>query len=144
MALLNDIKALAKTDPEFATLIASKDTQAVARVLSVGRVALKERLAGIGTILVTLGAVEGPALLDALVAATESNRLVYWAWKLIESGQLDLGQPLTRAQIDVFVALGVISAGGGAALKALAEYPTPITEYAVRVALYADDGTYLG
>lgn len=142
--LRDSIVNRAKEDPEFAAVVASKDTTRIAEAYSAGRVRLTERLIGIGTVLSALGPVEGVALLDALEGLQSRNRLVYWAWFLLKEANLDVGNPVTRAQIQEFGNRGVITAEGVAKLLTLAELPNPIDEFDVRKALLADDGGWNG
>ena len=122
MTLLAEIQA--KCSPE---LLASRDFDAIAAAVSAGRVKLTQKLGGIGTVLETLGPADGAALLDALEAQAASVPALKWAFILINRGELDFGSPATRAMIDT-LELGP----AGAALKAVAEVPDPVT--AIRVA----------
>lgn len=138
MTLLEEIRA--KCSPE---LLAGQDTQAIADAVNVGRVRIAPKLIGIGTILATLGA-SGGVFLDGLVALGASDRNVFWAMELIKSGQLDVGMPTTRCQVEALGQLVPTMASAVAALLALAETPDPITELDVRCALWDADGTWLG
>ena len=119
--LYDDIQAL---DP---ALVASRDYQAIADVLSAGRVTVAPKLGGIGLVLETLGPVDGAALLDTLQAMTASVPALKWAWYLIERGELDFGSAATRGMVDMLVTGGAMPAPVGAALKAVAEMPVTVT-----------------
>lgn len=54
---------------------------------------------------------------------------------------LDFGSAALRAMMDQFAALGILTAPEVAGLKSIALRPAPISEYEVRCAIYADDGT---
>jgi len=133
MPLLEEIQS--KCD---AALIASRDHQAIANAVNVGRTKVSPRLGGIGLVLETLGPTDGAALLDQLEAMAPTNSAVKWAFVLINRGELDFGSAATRGMIDL-----LLPNGAGAALKAVAEVPDHITEYDVRVACYTDNGDYL-
>lgn len=134
--LLEQIKAL---DPALAT---SRDDAAIAAALSVGRVKVQQKLGGIGLVLETLGPENGATLLDNLQAMTATVPALKWAWYLIERGELDFGSPATRGMIDMLVSGGAMPAPIGAALKAVAEVPDPVSVHDVQVALYNDDGSF--
>lgn len=138
MTLLDEIKA--KCSPE---LLASREHGAIAAVISEGRTTVVPRLGGIGAVIETLGADDGPTVLDALDSLRSSNPAVRWGWVLLERGELDFGSTVTRQLIDSLTAGGVMTAEQAGKLKALAEAPDPVTEFDVRRAIWADDGSYL-
>lgn len=135
MTLLEQIQSL---DP---ALVSSRDDAAIAAALSVGRVKVQPKIGGIGLVLETLGPDNGAELLDSLQVMSATIPALKWAWYLIERGELDFGSPATRGMIDVLVDNGAINESVGAALKAVAEVPDPVSVYDVQVALYNDDGT---
>ena len=108
-------------------LVASKDYQAIADALSVGRVEVVRKLGGIGLVLEALGPIDGSALLDALKEMSLLNHPLKWAWYLIERGELDFGSPATRAMINEMVASGEMHRAAGAVLKGVAEVQVTIT-----------------
>lgn len=134
MTLLEEIKTKYSAE-----LIASKDHQAIADAVNVGRVKVVSREGGIGTILNVLGPDEGAKLLDQLELVAGASSAVKWGMKLIISATFDFGLPASRAMIDQLVPEPARSL-----LKAIAEQPDPIGEFDVRCALYAEDGTFLG
>ena len=138
MTLLDEIKA--KCPPE---LLASQDADAIAAAVNVGRTRIAPRLGGIGAVMETLGAVDGPLVLDALESLKATLPAVRWGWVLLERGELDFGSTVTRQMIDGLVMGGVMTEAQGLAIKALAEQPDPVTEFDVRRAIWADDGSYL-
>ena len=113
-----------------AELIASRDHDAIAAAVNVGRTKVVQTLGGIGTVLETLGPDVGAALLDTLETIATANSAVKWAFVLINRGELDFGSSATRAMIDL-----LIPGAAGAALKAVAEVPDPVTAQQVSDAL---------
>ncbi len=132
MITLADIQA--KCSPE---LLASHDYQAIADAFNVGRTQVVTKLGGIGTVLETLGPVDGAALLDNLEAMADTVSAVKWAFVLINRGELDFGSPATRAMIDQ-----LLPADAGAALKAVAEVADPVSAGEVELAMKNADGSY--
>lgn len=111
-------------------LIASRDFDAIAAAVNVGRVKIAQKLGGIGLVLETLGPVDGAALLDSLEAASATVPALRWAFVLINRGELDFGSAATRAMIDT-LNLGP----AGSALKAVAEVADPVTAQQVSDAM---------
>lgn len=138
MTLLDEIKS--KCSPE---LLASRDADAIAALVSVGRTSIVPSLGGIGAVMETLGAVDGPVVLDALDSLKATLPAVKWGWVLLERGELDFGSVVTRQLIDGLVMGGVMTEAQGLAIKSLAEQPDPVSEFDVRKAIWADDGEYL-
>ena len=132
MTLLAQIQALP------AALLATKDEVAIAAALSAGRTRLQPRLGGIGLVLDTLGPVDGAALLDNLQALSATNSIVKWAFTLLNRGDLDFGSAGFQS-----MAASLIPGPAGAALMATAQVPDPVDPMAVRLAIWADDGTSL-
>lgn len=140
MSLLDEIKA--KCPPD---LLASQDADAIAAVVNVGRTALgyasREKFAMWAAKHSVRAKIEDHssnpasplrsialALLDVLRSPTEGidlsvpdNALMLGAW--VQSGEI------TQAQADE--------------LYALASNPDPVSEFEVRRAIWADDGSYL-
>lgn len=77
--------------------------------------------AGIGTILSSLGPVDGPAVLNTIESLKAVDPAIKWGWYLIERGDLDFGDPVTRLMIDKLVAESIITPEIGVKLKGLAE-----------------------
>ncbi len=124
----------AKCSPE---LLASHDYDAIATAVNAGRTRVETRLGGIGTVMETLGPVEGAALLDSLEAMAATNSAVKWAFVLINRGELDFGSPATRAMIDLLV-----PSPAKEALLDIATVPDPVTPGDVELAMKNPDGTY--
>lgn len=61
----------------------------------------------------------------------------------LASDGLDFGSQALRGMLDQFAAAGVITAQEAAGLKAIAERPVQVDEFAVRCAIFADDGALL-
>ena len=138
MTLLEEIKTKCSAE-----LLASQDADAIAEAVNVGRTRIAPRLGGIGAVMETLGAVDGPLVLDALDSLKATLPAVRWGWVLLERGELDFGSTVTRQLIDGLVMGGVMTEAQGLAIKALAEQPDPVSEFDVRRAIWADDGSYL-
>ena len=138
MTLLDEIKS--KCSPE---LLASRDSTSIAAAVNVGRTRIAPRLGGIGAVMETLGAVDGPLVLDALDSLQATLPAVRWGWVLLERGELDFGSTVTRQMIDGLVMGGVMTEAQGLSIKSLAEQADPVSEFDVRQAIWADDGSYL-
>lgn len=138
MTLLDEIKAKCSLE-----LRESRNADVIAAEISKGRLRIESRLGGIGAVMETLGAVDGPILLDTLNSLKATNAAIKWGWVLLERGELDFGSPVTRQLIDELIASGALGNDQGTKLKALAEVLDPVTEFDVRKAIWADDGSYL-
>jgi hypothetical protein len=132
MTLLEEIQA--KCNP---ALLASRDQDAIAAAVNVGRVKVVSKLGGIGTVLETLGPVDGASLLDQLEQMTTSNSAVKWAFVLVNRAELDFGSAATRAMIDL-----LIPGPAGEALKAVAVVPDPVTAQEINNAMRTDAGEW--
>lgn len=131
----DEIRAAIAADPALQALV--PDTQAIAAALSVGRTRWKHTEIGVGTIIEVLGLAAANPVIDALYASPDYRHIK----PLLDQGRLRLdvvaqagmlqplvtGELLTQAQLD--------------ALIARAKEPAPVDEYAVRVAIYNDDGS---
>jgi hypothetical protein len=133
MTLLTEIQALP------AELRASRDTQAIADALSVGRTKPSTREIGNGTILEVLGLTAGNALLDAINNAPDFRHVK----PLVQQGRLIVGGPLVAAALSGMVAGGVITQADADKLLAIAVQPDPVSEIDVRRAVWSDAGDYL-
>jgi hypothetical protein len=114
---------------------ATRDDGAIATALSAGRTRLCKTEVGFGTVLSTLGPVDGSALLDTLSTIKATNRPLYWAWYLLERGVFDFGTAAAQAQMDGLVAAGVLSAVNAEKLKALGVEPVTVSPQEVAKAL---------
>ena len=115
-----------------AELIASRDHDAIAAAVNVGRIRIAPKLGGFGLVLETLGPEAGAALLDALEAQKASISALKWAWYLLERGELDFGSDATRGMIYTLV-----PSPAKEALLAVAQVPDPVTAQQVSDALRA-------
>ena len=109
----------------------------IAELLNVPKTVLTERMIGIGTVLDVLGPAAGSALLEQFETLAQSDIVVKWGWKLLEKQMLDVGLASTRQFLH-----SALPPGAAGPLLALAEQPDPVSEYDVRRALLADDGTW--
>jgi len=114
---------------------AARDCGALASILSMGRTKLIERAIGYGTVMDTLGAVDGAAFLDGLVSLSATSSPVKWALKLLDRGELNIGAPTTRSQLDALAAGGAFPQAVSDALKGLAIVPDVVSSQDVQTAL---------
>lgn len=121
--------------------LAERDDGAIAAAVSAGRIKVVKYLGGIGTVLETLGPVDGAALLDQLEAVAATNSAVKWALVLVNRGELDFGSTAVRDMIDLL--FGVSAPEVAAKLKALAVVPDLVSAQQVSQALegYGDEHT---
>ena len=123
-----------------AELIASRDHDAIAAAVNAGRTKPNTREIGNGTILETLGLAAGNAFLDIINTVPDFRHVK----PLVEQGRLVVGSPLVQATVQSMVGAGILTQAQADALCALGRDAAPITEYDVRCALYAADGSFLG
>jgi hypothetical protein len=117
MTLLEEIQL--KCSPEE---ILEGNFHNIAATVSAGRVKAVSKIGGVGTVMDTLGAEGGAALLDALEAMAATNSAVKWAFVLINNGTLDFGLDSTRAMITALV-----PSPAKEALLSMSEVPDPVT-----------------
>lgn len=123
-----------------AALLATRDTQAIADALNVGRVKRQFTQVGRGLILEVMGLEGGSAFLDTLQSLPQFRHV----FPLIESGTLELKSGRLEEAMTQLVAAGALTLEGAEALLALAEVPDPASEFEVRAALYhPTTGDYL-
>ena len=122
-----------------AALLATRDTQAIADALNVGRVKRQFTQVGRGLILEVMGMEDGSDFLDTLQSLPQFRHV----FPLIESGTLELMSGRLEESMTQLVAAGALTLGDAEALLALAEVPDPASEYEVRCALYTPNGDYL-
>lgn len=135
MTLLDEINALD------AALVASRDTQAIADALSVGRVQVVPRQIGFGAVLDTLGDDAGALVLDTIDSLRPMVPKLKYVWVLLDKGELDVGMSSVRAGLDGLAAQGGMTEDQAGALKSLAEVPAPVSARDVELAMKNDDGT---
>lgn len=109
--------------PEYADMTPRQAADAInAKTVPVVKL---DSFVGYGSVLRTLGATEGATLLDTLESLAESSPAVKWALKLLDRGMLDIGSPVTRAQVTALCAAGVMTTAQRDALLAVGEAPGP-------------------
>lgn len=119
--------------------VRAKD-EAIAAIINTNRVAIIYREIGEGSISEAMGVPAGPLFMRNLKAAAETplpegatadqiawKAITEQALRLIDKASLNIGSAKVRAGIDAFVAAGLLSAEGAAAVKQLAEVPAPVT-----------------
>jgi hypothetical protein len=135
MTLLEEIQA--KCGP---ALLASRDFDAIAAAVSIGRTKQSAREIGNGTILEVLGLTVGNALLDVINTVPDFR----YVKPLVEQGRLTVGSPLVQATVQALVPMGVLTQPQADALCALGFDPDPVTALQVNQALVSDDGIWIG
>lgn len=137
------------------------DSGAIAAALSVGRsvrnTATKYTSLGIAERYPSLGGLPGPLAAElclqklegfaaAAMASTAPATKLLGAATARQMGHLAgagmaVGSPAVGDMLAVIVQAGALTQAEADALQDVAREPAPITEYAVRVAIYADDGS---
>lgn len=131
----DEIRAAIAADPALKALV--PDTQAIADALSVGRMRWKHTEIGVGTIIEVLGLAAANPVLDALYASPDYRHIK----PLLEQGRLRLDAVAQAGMLQPLVTGGLLTQAQLDALIARAKEPAPVDEYAVRVAIYNDDGS---
>lgn len=145
MPTIDELRETIRNSPELMALV--PDTQALADALSVGRTRLRSRPIGPGTILMSFPLGEGAILLEtlAMIAANaEMDPLklsIKWAMKLLDRAELDVGLKASRDQFAVLAQYGIITDAQRDVLLSLGEEPDPASEFAVRCAIFNNDGS---
>lgn len=129
-----EIRAAIAASSELQALV--PDTNALAAALSTGRTKFVHTEIGNGTVLEVLGLTTGNALLDLL--NTEPS--YKYVKPMLEQGRLRLDSALVRGTLQALVG-SLLTQAQADALLAVAQAPDPVSEYEVRCAIYADDGT---
>jgi len=128
------LQELILNTPDCAEHIASGNDQAIADLLSIGRVRVVPTEIGVGTILATLGTAGGP-FLDGLVTLSEQDRNTYWALDLVKQGKFDIGMSGTRLQMRALAQEKPQLKAAFDILLSLAEVPDPYTPEQISIAL---------
>ena len=131
----DEIRAAIAADPALQALV--PDTVALATALSVGRTRYVETNIGVGTIIEVLGLAAANPVLDALYAAPDYRHVK----PLLDQGRLRLDVVAQAGMLQPLVTGGLLTQAQLDALIARAKEPAPVDEYAVRVAIYNDDGS---
>lgn len=130
MTLYHEIQSLSPA------LVASKDYQAIADALSVGRVKAIPTAIGKGTLIGVLGMAVGNAFLDVIDNVPDYRHIK----DVIRAGVFDVSLPVSQYGIDAMVP-AVLTQEQADALKALGTTPDPVSAAQVEVAMKNDDGT---
>lgn len=134
MTLRDDILA----NPDCAAAVAARDLDAIAAIMSAGRVAVQPRFITARTILAECGAA-GAGILDALTAASSVSSAVKWALTFLsQDSGLDVGNAVTQGMIDQLAGIGALTADQATALKDLALQSAPVSRLEVEAALFKD------
>lgn len=131
----DEIRAAIVADPALQALV--PDTVALAAALSVGRTRYVETHIGAGTIIEVLGLAAANPVLDALYASPDYRHVK----PLLDQGRLRLDVVAQAGMLQPLVTGGLLTQAQLDALIARAKEPAPVDEYAVRVAIYNDDGS---
>lgn len=125
MTILEEIQSVSSQE-----LLTSRDYNAIAALVSVGRQRLSNLDIGNGWVLETLGLTVGNALLDAIHANAEFRHVKV----LLDQSRLNVSSPLVQATLDAFVP-SVLTQEQADSLKALGFEPDPISPATVHAAL---------
>jgi hypothetical protein len=131
-----ELRAAARTDPACAVAYAARDLDALASLLSVGRVRFNDSAIGNGIILDVLGKEKGNVVLDA-VRADESNRYVI---TLLDQGRLEPRTKTFQEALVSMVQVSLITQDEANKLLATAQEPDLLTRMDVKDALFDDAG----
>jgi hypothetical protein len=131
----DEIRTAIAADPALQALV--PDSQALADALSVGRTRWKHTDIGVGTIIEVLGLAAANPVLDALYASPDYRHVK----PLLDQGRLRLDVVAQAGMLQPLVTGGLLTQAQLDALVARAKEPAPVDEYAVRVAIYNDDGS---
>lgn len=139
----DEIRAAITASPALLELARAGNTQAIADALSEGRQTLVPTEIGAGTILAALGGagMSGGVFLDTITQVAEQDRDLFWTMDLIRQGRLRIDMPATRAGLERLGQAVPSLAPAVAVLLTLGYAPDPVSEFEVRCAIYADDGT---
>jgi hypothetical protein len=107
--------------------------------VNVGRTRPSDTEIGNGTILEVLGLVLGNQVLDVVKATPDYKYVI----PLLEQGRLKIGSTVAQSAVQAFVP-AILTQAQADSVKSLGTTPNPISEFDVRCALYAADGTFLG
>lgn len=133
MTLLEEIQLKCTSE-----LLASRDHQAIANAVNVGRTRTTATEIGKGTILETIGLTAGNAFLDVIDNLAELRHVkALWA-----EGRLLVSSPLVVSTIQSFVPT-VLTQAQADALLILGVEPDPVSAAQVEVAMKDANGAYL-
>lgn len=129
-----EIRAAIAADPALQALV--PDTNAIAASLSASRVRYVETNIGVGTIIEVLGLSVANPVLDAIYASPDYRHVK----PLLDQGRLRLDSEYVRGALQAMVPT-LLTQTQRDALVARAAVADPVSEYDVRCAIYADDGS---
>jgi hypothetical protein len=134
---LMELRSKALADPACAPFIEARDCQKLAELLSVGRTRLNDREIGYGSIIETLGIVDGNTLIDHI----EGNPALKYVVPLLAQGRLRIGSPVTQGAVQSFVSITptVLTQANADKLKALGQDLNPYTPVDVAAALFSEE-----
>jgi len=130
----DEIRTAISADPALQTLV--PDTASLAEALSAGRMRWTPTEVGVGTIIEALGLAAANAVLDVIYAEPSYRHVK----PLLEQGRLRLDSAFVRGALQGMVP-ALLTQQQCDALLARATAPDPVSEYDVRCAIYADDGS---
>ena len=133
----DEIRAAIAADPALQALV--PDSQAIADALSAGRTRWKHTEIGVGTIIEVLGIAAANPVLDAIYASPDYRHVK----PLLDQGRLRLDVVAQAGMLQPLVTGGLLTQAQLDALIARAKEAAPVDEYAVRVAIYNDDGSLM-
>lgn len=126
---------------------APSDDAAIAAILSEGSAKVISREVGDGAVAIALGIPGGPVFLYQLERAAETapgesataeqivqHAIARQAWRSLQKGSLDVGNPVVRDAIDAMVGT-LLTADQATAIKALAEVDDPVSVADVSLAV---------
>ena len=119
-----------------AEVIASRDLQKIADIMSVGLTQNNGTVVGTGTILEVLGIAVGNALLDAIYA----NNTLKYVRPLIEQGRLSVGSPLVQATLNAYVP-SILTQDQANMMFNVGRSPDTVSAQDVEATLYNPDGS---
>jgi hypothetical protein len=131
-----ELRQAVRSNPDCADALAARDCDALAVLLSPGRMRANGREIGYGVILETIGIEAGNRLIDFIQAQPTLRHVV----PLLANGWLSIGSPLAQGSLQSFVP-AAISQADADALCALGIEPDPYTAQQVAAALYNPDGS---
>jgi len=131
-----ELRQAARSNPACADSLAARDCDAIAVLLSPGRMRANGREIGYGVILETIGIEAGNRLIDFIQAQPTLRHVV----QLLANGWLSIGSPLAQGALRSF-GPDAISPAHAEALCALGLEPDPYTAQQVAAALYNPDGS---
>jgi len=123
-------------------MLAARNDEAIAGILSAGRVRTRTAHVGIGNCLAAM-APDGGLFLDTMERAGKEDPNIKWSLKMIEQGSFDIGHPVARAQLMEFADANPEIIDAARALLKVAEAPDPVRVSAVSDALNTADPSIL-